>query len=162
MCLSHYFSIIHLANLIGRLWHAWAALSQPLIFFKVSSVPRHSCHICHLKTPTGRALFRTELYKGVTSIFQRVQLVCTVRVFVILIGDNSSSKNLQSEPTVAVSSQNWMATNAQCGCRISIYIYKQFRHLAHVHSNTMTEGEGVQGHLNRTLFCTAVSVPEIQ
>lgn len=55
------FFLLHLVDLIGRLWHEWAAFSQPLIFFKVSSVPRHSCHICHLQPPTGKALFRTDI-----------------------------------------------------------------------------------------------------
>lgn len=30
-------------------------------FLRFSSVPRHSCHICHLQPPTGKALFRTDI-----------------------------------------------------------------------------------------------------
>lgn len=48
----------------------------------------------------------SELFEGVTNIVQRVQLTCTVTVFVILIGAISSSRNLQPEPAVAVPTQN--------------------------------------------------------
>lgn len=127
-------------DLIGRLWHEWAAFSQPLIFFKVSSVPRLSCHICHLPPPTGEALFR-HIWELFECCWERAP-ACTVAVFVILIRAINCSLSLLFPP------QNWMATDARCGCCINICIYIHFKHLARIPQQQ--HGAGEEGGLNRT------------
>lgn len=133
-CAHSIMKVFFFLYLIGRLWHEWAVFSQPLIFFKVSSVPLQSCHICHLQPPTGEALFRTDIgtFGRSCQYCSESVLVCSISVFVILIRAINSSRNIQPEPAVAVPTQNWMATNAQCGCHINICIYIEFKHLAHV------------------------------
>lgn len=92
--LVHIETLLLLGHLIGRLWHEWAAFSQPLIFLKFSSVPRHACHICHLQPPTGKTLFRTDIrtfWRSYQYCSESV-LACTAALFVILINHQQQQK----------------------------------------------------------------------
>lgn len=98
--LSLFFFLLYLVDLIGRLWHEWAAFSQPLIFFKVSSVPRLSCHICHLQPSHRRGFVWNRYWDFLKELPILLRAYLLVAVFVSLF--RAINWNIRAEPAVDV------------------------------------------------------------
>lgn len=97
-------------NFILWIWLAGFDMSGLLLanhwsFFKVSSVPRLSCHICHLQPSHRRGFVWNRYWDFLKELPILLRACLLVAVFVSLF--RAINWNIRAEPAVDVPTENW-------------------------------------------------------